>query len=142
MKKISLLFILFLPVLYTFAETSQVIPPIVVKKKPFSLTSGTANVISQQDIITSGDANLSQVLQNLGGIQLQNVSANGNQVLLSLRGFGANASSNTLLLINGIPLVNPDLAPPDLNAIPLSQIKSIVIIAGSESVLYGDQAVG
>jgi iron complex outermembrane recepter protein len=45
-------------------------------------------------------------------------------------------------LINGIPITNPDLAPPDLNMIPLQEIKAIEIIAGSESVLYGDQAVG
>lgn len=125
-----------------FAQTSSVIPPIIIKRKPISLTSGPSNTISQEDITSSGVTTLPQVLQNLGGVQLQDLSGNSSQVLLSMRGFGANASSNTLLLLNGIPLVNPDLAPPDLNAIPLNQITAIAITAGSESVLYGDQAVG
>lgn len=127
------------------ASKSHVIPSVIITKKkeaPSSLTSGPKTIISKRQISTSGVSSLSQVLQNLGGIQLEDTSGNGSQVFLSLRGFGANAGSNTLLLINGIPITNPDMAPPDLNAIPILEIESIEIISGSESVLYGDQAVG
>lgn len=124
-------------------DAAQIIPPVVVKKqsKP-SLSSGGKITISHEDIYASGMTTLAQVLQDLGNVQLQDLSGNNSQVLLGLRGFGANASSNTLMLINGIPLTNPDLAPPDLHVIPLHDIQAIEITAGSESVLYGDQAVG
>ncbi len=125
--------------------SADVIPPVSIKvaKKPvFLANSGPVTYITRQQISATGVTSLAQALQNLGGVQLHDMSGTGSQVLASMRGFGANAGSNTLLLINGIPVTNPDLAPPDLNAIPLSEIESIEIISGSESVLYGDQAVG
>lgn len=122
----------------------KIIPPVIVAAKKTtkpSLTSGPKTIITQEQLTLTGVTSLAEALQDLGGVQLQDTSGNGSQVLLSMRGFGANASSNTLLLVNGIPITNPDMAPPDLNAIPLQQIKNIEIVAGSESVLYGDQAV-
>ncbi|SRR5579883_383901 len=126
-------------------QQDHLIPPVIVKavkKIHPSLTSGPQTIITQQQIATAGETNLSQVLQNLGSVQLQDITGNGSQVSLSMRGFGANATSNTLMLINGIPITNPDMAPPDLNSVPLYDIQYIEIVAGSESVLYGDQAVG
>ncbi len=125
------------------AMQNNIIPAVIVTKpKEYSLSSSPKVLISKQDIATSGATSLSQALEELGGVQLEDTTGNGSQVMLSMRGFGVNATSNTLLLVNGIPLSNPDLAPPDLNAIPLNEIETIEIINGSESVLYGDQAVG
>lgn len=122
---------------------STTVPEVIVKKpKKNSEHISSKTVITQQEMVAIGATSLSQVLQTLGGVQLQDTSGNGSQVLLSMRGFGANASSNTLLMVNGIPFTNPDLAPPDLNVIPIQEIEYIEIFAGSESVLYGDQAVG
>lgn len=114
---------------------------IVTAKQNVSLTSGPKTSITQQQLRDSGVRTLSQALQHMG-VQLQDLTGNGSQVLLSMRGFGANASSNTLFIVNGIPLTNPDMAPPDLNTIPIDEIELVEVIAGSESVLYGDQAVG
>lgn len=123
---------------------AQVIPTVVVspQKAHYSSTHAHKTVITRDAITATGATSLAHVLQTFGGVQLQDMTGNGSQVALSLRGFGANASSNTLLLINGIPITNPDLAPPNLNAIPLQEIEFIEITSGSESVLYGDQAVG
>ncbi len=122
-----------------FASTR--VPEIVIKKQKNQLTS-KKNIINKEDITSIGATSLQEALQTLGGVQLQDTSGNGSQVLLSMRGFGGNASSNTLFMVNGIPLTNPDLAPPDLNSIPIQQIEYVEVFAGSESVLYGDQAVG
>jgi len=139
-----LLFILFPTYAAIISQKNNIIPPVTVKKpKIFASPSGSnKTIITREQIQTAGETSLAQALGELGGAQLQNIVGNNSQVVLSMRGFGANASSNILLLINGVPITNPDLAPPDLNAIPLSQIETIEIIAGSESVLYGDQAVG
>jgi len=127
-----------------FAGVNPVIPTVIVSPEKFpsnTLTSGSESVITRQDIVLSGANSLSQALQDLG-VQLQDTIGNGGTVALSMRGFGGNAVSNTLLLVNGMPITNPDMMPPDLNAIPLQDIQFVEVIAGSESVLYGDQAVG
>lgn len=139
--------------LFCFALTSNIansypptpVPPVMVRAKKtthYSPSQAPKTVITQKDLIAAGATSLTQALQTIGEIQLQDTTGNGSQVILSMRGFGANAISNTLLLVNGIPITNPDLSAPDLNTIPIQEIKFIEIISGSESVLYGDQAVG
>ncbi len=126
----------------TAADTR--IPTVVVTadQHPHTAISGTLpTLISKAQFTHTGVATLADALREIGGLQLQETS-NGGQAALSMRGFGVNASSNTLVMVNGIPLSNPDLAPPDINTIPLDQVALIEVIAGSESVLYGDQAVG
>src|SRR5580700_4124310 len=111
------------------------VPDIVIKKQKNKPTKNTKkNIISKESIAAVGATSLQEALQTLGGVQLQDTTGNGSQVLLSMRGFGGNASSNTLLMVNGIPLTNPDLAPPDLNAIPIQQVEYLEVFAGSESV--------
>jgi iron complex outermembrane receptor protein len=130
------------------ATNVTMIPHVIVKAKAaqavlHDASSGASKrIITQRDISRSGTDSLPRLLQEMGGIQLQDPSGNGTQSMLSLRGFGSNATSNTLILINGIPLTNPDISAPNLNFIPVQDIKYIEIVAGSESVLYGDQAVG
>jgi iron complex outermembrane receptor protein len=138
MRQLLLFFIFFIPI--GFCAT--LIPSVVVKKPIYSQTTAARTLITHEEMENVGVTSLTQALQTLGGVQLQDTSGNGSQILVSMRGFGSNASSNTLLLINGIPITNPDIAPPDLNMVPFQEIKYIEIISGSESVLYGDQAVG
>ncbi|NIP88721.1 MAG: TonB-dependent receptor plug domain-containing protein, partial [Gammaproteobacteria bacterium] len=52
------------------------------------------------------------------------------------------AAANTLVLVDGRRLNNPDLAAPDLNVIALKDVERIEIIQGSAGTLFGDQAVG
>lgn len=140
-----LLFLIAMPASAAVIENTAdtIVPPVIVKA-PIKLTtntSGPKQIITQEQMSATGVTTLAQALQNLGGIQLQNTTGNDAQVLINMRGFGANANSNVLMLLNGIPLTNPDLMPPDLNVIPLNEIEYIEIVAGTESVLYGDQAV-
>jgi iron complex outermembrane receptor protein len=147
MRNVVLFSILYSQTLLCFASSdikaATLIPPVIVSKPiSFTQTNAAKVVITREQMAELGVTSLTQALQTLGGVQLQDTTGNGSQVLISMRGFGANASSNTLLLINGIPITNPDLAPPDLNSIPFQEIEYVEVISGSESVLYGDQAVG
>lgn len=120
----------------------NIIPPITIaraKLNHFTASGAIKSTMAKEQIAASGAPTLGQLLQNSGSVQLRD---NSGQADISIRGFGANASSNSLLLINGIPITNPDLMPPNLNVIPVEDIEYISIIPGSESVLYGDQAVG
>lgn len=126
------------------AEQLIKIPDVTIDNhhREHSITGAPPHIITRQQLTISGAASLSEALHSTAGLQLHDASGTGSQVLIGMRGFGANASSNTLLLINGMPVTNPDLQPSDLNTLPMDDITRIEIISGSESVLYGDQAVG
>ena len=97
-------------------------------------------VISRDDIESSGAKSLSALLKGRAGIQ---VSDSNSGATFSLRGFsGEQASSNTLILLDGRRLNSQDLVAPNLNFIQLDEIEAIEILSGSAGVLYGDQAVG
>ena len=103
---------------------------------------GSITVINSADIERSGATSLDQVLRGQGGIQVRDLVGDGTGFTVSMRGFGATAASNTLLLIDGRRLNNPDLAGPEFNSIHLKDIERIEIIQGSAGTLFGDQAVG
>lgn len=106
-------------------------------------TATSITVISQEEIQVSGVSKLSELLRTQAGIQIQDADGSGGRnVTISMRGFGANAANNTLILVDGRKLNNPSLAAPDLNSIVLGDIERIEIVHGSAGVLYGDQAVG
>ncbi len=64
------------------------------------------------------------------------------QLVVSIRGFGDNAFANSLIVVDGFPLINPSMLAPSLNAISLADILRIKILQGSEGSLWGTQAVG
>lgn len=98
-------------------------------------------IITQQQIQRMGAHTIAQVLASQSSIQLQDLTGDGSEVSVGMRGFGDNAGNNTLILINGIPQNNPDMAGVNLNKIPIENVERIEIMPGSQSVLYGDQAV-
>ena len=100
------------------------------------------NVITQEDILLSGAATLSEVLRGKAGISITDYYGDGGEAIIDLRGFGSTAGSNVLILVDGRRLNNPDIDGPNLNSISINNIKRIEIIKGSAGSLYGDQAVG
>lgn len=100
------------------------------------------SVISRAQIESSGAANIVEVLRGFGGAQVTDLYGDGSRAQVDLRGFGDAANANTLILVDGRRLNNPDIAPPDLASISLKDIERIEILNGSAGALYGDQAVG
>lgn len=102
--------------------------------------AANVDVIESSDIKISGAKNLTDLLRGRSGIQ---ISDSNSGAVISMRGFSASqASSNTLIMIDGRRLNNIDISAPSISAIPLNQIERIEILNGSAGVLYGDQAVG
>ena len=111
------------------------------------IVGASSSVITAQDIAHSPSNNLPDILAQVPGVQLTTlyggVTANGAKTSVDLRGFGAFATSNTLILINGRRLNDVDMAQVDLSTIPLKSIERIEITRGnSGAVLYGDNAIG
>ncbi len=99
-------------------------------------------VIQHRQLKQSGARHLTDALAGKSGIQLHNTSSNPGEATVSIRGFGENAYANSLILVDGFPLVNPDIGSVNLDFIPVEDIDRLEIIPGSGGVLYGDQAVG
>jgi iron complex outermembrane receptor protein len=105
----------------------------------------SATVITAKQIAHSPSRTLAEIIAQVPGVQLQSLygGVNGAKTSVDLRGFGAVATSNTLLLVNGRRLNDIDITGVDLSTIPLNAIERIEITRGnSGAVLYGDNAVG
>ena len=105
----------------------------------------SATVITAEEIAHSPAQTLVEIIAQVPGVQLQSFygGVNGAKTSIDLRGFGAFATANTLILINGRRLNDIDMAGVDLSTIPRDSIQRIEITRGnSGAVLYGDNAVG
>jgi len=101
------------------------------------------SVISRQDIRNTPATNLPDVLSTRAGVDVRQLGgAMGRDATVDIRGFGATATSNTLILVDGLRLNPVDLGAIIWSSIPLESVERIEIIRGSGTVLYGDGATG
>ncbi len=109
------------------------------------IVGASTTVITSEDIAHSPAQTVQEIIAQTPGVQLTSLfgGVNGVKTSVDLRGFGAFATSNTLVLINGRRLNDIDMAGVDFSTIPRDSIERIEIIRGnSGAVLYGDNAVG
>lgn len=109
------------------------------------IVGASTTVITANDIAHSPAQTLPEIIAQVPGVQLTSLfgGVNGAKTSVDLRGFGAFATANTLVLINGRRLNDIDMAQVDYSTIPLNSIERIEITRGnSGAVLYGDNAVG
>lgn len=101
-------------------------------------------VISREEIEQSSSNNIPEVLSQLGGLIVRGDSLGqlGLGATVDMGGFGATATSNTLVLVDGQRLNPIDSAPVSWESVPLAAIERIEIIQGGGSVQYGNNAVG
>ncbi len=159
MKRLLTFYIVLLTLLLPVAQATTVsntqnnnlvIPSVVMRaQKPSQpqsqlqqFTSSHVTVITAQQIKHSGATDVSQVLNGLAGVQLYELNGDNDQATIGMRGFGENAAANTLIMVNGQRLSNPDMSAPDLSTINLKDVTQIEVLPASAGVLYGDQAVG
>jgi iron complex outermembrane receptor protein len=126
---------------------SEVLPTLYVTESRLGagITGASTTVISAHDIARSPAQTLPEILSREPGVQVANLfgGVNGARSTVDLRGFGATATSNTLILINGRRITDLDIVGADLASIPRESIERIEITRGnSGAVLYGDGAVG
>jgi iron complex outermembrane recepter protein len=127
------------------AQPSSAPAPAVTPAVPNILAGAATTVITAGEIARSPAATVQEIIAQVPGVQLTSLfgGVNGAQTTVDLRGFGATAVSNTLILINGRRLNDIDMQGVDLSTIPRDSIERIEISKGnSGAVLYGDNAMG
>ncbi|MBR1365435.1 TonB-dependent receptor [Bradyrhizobium ottawaense] len=110
------------------------------------IVGAATTVITAADIAHSPSQTLAEIIATqTPGAQITTFYGGqiGAKTSVDLRGFGAFATANTLVLVNGRRLNDVDMAQVDLSTIPLNSIERIEVTRGnSGAVLYGDNAVG
>lgn len=131
------------PSLTFAAADSSVQPLLVTRATPLEQPApASVQVIRRAQIERSGASSVADVLRGQAGVQMRDSIGDGSHAIPSLRGFGDNATNNTLVLVDSRRLNQPSLAGADLSSIPLANVERIEILRGAGTVLYGDQAVG
>src|SRR5690606_26336865 len=105
---------------------------------PFKENARTLSVITTKDIKESAATNVSDLLQQVAGVDVRRRGINGMQSDLYIRG---GSFDQTLLLIDGIKVDDPQTGHHTMNmALPLEVIERIEIIKGPASRIYGQNA--
>lgn len=103
-------------------------------------TAKDVTIITQEDIQNKGATTVAEALKGVPGLKV--MLMDGGQPVFDLRGFGASAAQNTLVLLDGVPINSIAGTGYDTSQIPISMIDRIEVIPGGGSVMYGDGAVG
>ena len=94
--------------------------------------------ISREEIQNSTATNLSELLQQIAGIDIRRRGVEGMQADLYIRG---GSFDQTLLLIDGMKVEDPQTGHHTMNmTLPLEVIEKIEIIKGAASRIYGQNA--
>jgi len=122
-------------------------PPIIIssgRSETYSVdTAASISVVERQEILDSAAPDLAGLLRGRAGLDVRDSYGDGASAVIDMRGFGATAGSNTLILMDGRRLNNSsDLASPDLGGIDLADVERVEIVQGSAGTLFGNQAVG
>ncbi len=96
------------------------------------------SVIPREEIANAPARTLPELLALQPGITVRELYGGGaSGATVDLRGFGAVAGQNTLVLVDGRPLNDTDLSAVSWSTLPLSSIERVEILRGSGAVQYG-----
>ena len=106
-----------------------------------SLTGKVLSIITREQLGKSGGKDLSQVLNEQAGININGSNSNaGKDKTVFLRG---SIAEHTLITIDGIPVYDASGIGNnfDIRNIPIGNVERIEILKGSQSTLYGSDAI-
>lgn len=122
------------------------LPEVVVTATRFAEPAATlpfgVSVITADDIQASGVGSVNEAVMKLLGVVGRIDTSGGNNYALDLRGFGATAGSNQVVIVDGLRLNEADLSSAGLSAIPIASVARIEVLRGTGAVLYGEGATG
>jgi outer membrane receptor protein involved in Fe transport len=106
-------------------------------EKPLSEVTVSLEVIKPQLIQNVNTQSVDQVLEKVPGVNIIDGQAN----IRGGAGFSYGAGSRVLLLVDDIPILQPDAGFPNWNDVPVENIEQIEVVKGAASALYGSSAL-
>ena len=129
----------------SIANEIETINPIIVTSnyypKKLTETGSSVTVISKKEIRQSGMQYVSQILTATAGFQAYKSGGPQSLTRAFLRG---NETDHSLVLINGMKIVDAATGrgSVDLERLKLTGVERIEVLRGSQSAIYGSEAIG
>lgn len=149
MQKFKLLFVVMAvvcmstPAIAIEAVMDQVVVTATRTEEAITTVPANVTVVTREEIEQSPAETVPEVLRNVAGVLVSDVTGSGRTYNVDLRGFGETGPSNTLVLIDGRRVNVADGSGADWALIPKDRVARIEIVRGGRgSVLYGDNAAG
>ncbi|SMC50239.1 TonB-dependent receptor plug domain-containing protein [Polynucleobacter kasalickyi] len=124
------------------AQVTQINPIVVTgnsSDQPLSEVMPSVSVISRADIARLNPPDMMSILQGEPGLDVFRNGSIGSPISVFMRG---SASSQFLLLVDGVKMGDEGTGISGIENIPMSQIDHIEILRGNASALYGSKASG
>lgn len=126
-------------------DTAKILNEVTLTANKFSTkttqTGKVVTIISRQDIEHAGSRDLAQVITELGGVFVNGFNSNsGKEKNIYLRGARVDY---TLITIDGVPVYDASGIGSnfDIRNIAIDNVERIEILKGSQSTLYGSDAI-
>lgn len=147
--KQALLTAVILQTIHAYAETTEYQLPIITVQAVHTdseLLSTSASIQKVQAVTVQNNTNvnLSEVLQGVAGLQINNRENYAQDLQISMRGFGARSTFGVRgirMYVDGIPATMPDGQGQSSN-IDLNSLDHIEVLTGPFSSLYGNSSGG
>ena len=125
------------------AEEAIRLSPIVVTatrvEQKVSEQASAVSVVTREEIVGKSPLVAGDVLQGIPGVDVQRTGSAGNRENIKIRG---GLGTHTLVLIDGFPVNSPTLGQFDISALPVDGFERIEVVRGTQSALYGSNAMG
>ncbi|MCA1660812.1 MAG: TonB-dependent receptor [Novosphingobium sp.] len=123
--------------------------PIVVTGRGLEETPATpaydVTVLDREDLMRSASGRIEDVLASVAGFQQfrrsDSRSSNPSAQGVTLRALGGNATSRSLVLLDGVPMADPFFGYIPLSALPPERLASVRVTRGGGSGAFGAGAV-
>jgi len=125
------------------AEEATRLEPIVITatrvEQKVSEQASAVSVVTREEIEAKSPLVAGDVLQGIPGVDVQRTGSTGNRENIKIRG---GLGTHTLVLIDGFPVNSPTLGQFDISALPVDGFERIEVVRGTQSALYGSNAMG
>lgn len=147
--KQALLTAVILQSMHTYAETTEYQLPIITVQAVHTdsellSTSASIQKVQAATVQNNANVNLSEVLQGVAGLQINNRENYAQDLQISMRGFGARSTFGVRgirMYVDGIPATMPDGQGQSSN-IDLNSLDHIEVLTGPFSSIYGNSSGG
>ena len=122
-------------------EENQILETVVVSEGKFAKKLGeqtlTVAVLKPSFIDNINATSIDQAIEKTPGVDVIDGQAN----IRGGSGFSYGAGSRVMLLMDDIPILQPDLGYADWDFLPIENLEQVEILKGAASVLYGSSAL-
>ncbi|WP_151707422.1 TonB-dependent receptor [Acinetobacter sp. TUM15064] len=147
--KQALLTAVILQTMHAYAETTEYQLPVITVQAVHTdsellSTSASIQKVQAAAVQNNTNVNLSEVLQGVAGLQINNRENYAQDLQISMRGFGARSTFGVRgirMYVDGIPATMPDGQGQSSN-IDLNSLDHIEVLTGPFSSLYGNSSGG